>query len=287
MFEKVVTTPNDPKILEGLQKGIYKITGGVVRETASGKIIAHMREVGDVYTHSCLTSLGPILPYLNIGVGVLTLSAVAISTYYISHQISKLSNKLDKLFEEVRKIREDVELLKAIEIFKDLKIGLYFSEEKIKNENLRFELLTDRIKTFRRAVATYDTYIFYALDKLFNGSNPEVVSEPIKLYMLAYAGYSSLLLRLEEIEQAHFESQRAYNRVKEIYKRLVNQTIPSKLDTIKFLKADVEKFWGYKKEIETLEKLNMSYQDWASLTKGKEAGIYLIKLSELNNALSK
>ncbi len=98
--------------------------------------------------------------------------------------------------------------------------------------------------------------------------------------MLAYAGYCSLLFELGEIDQAHFEYQRVYNRVKEIHEELVNRTSPSKLSALEFLKVDIERFWGYKKEIETVKSLNMSYEDWMSLTAGKEDGVYLIKLGE-------
>ncbi|EDP75107.1 hypothetical protein, partial [Hydrogenivirga sp. 128-5-R1-1] len=175
LHEIVVSPPNDPVILEGLKQGIYKVTGGVIREANGGKIVAHMREVGNLTTQGLMSSLGPLMPYVNVGIGVLTLAAVALSTYYLSKQISRLSEKLDKLFTEIQKIRQDVELVKAIEVFKDLKSGLLFSEDLIRNKNLRWELLTERLKTFRRAVAVYDTYISYAFTKLFNGSNPEVV----------------------------------------------------------------------------------------------------------------
>ncbi len=97
---------------------------------------------------------------------------------------------MDKLFEEVKRIRKDIELIKAIGVFKDLKIGLYFSEENIKNKKLKWELITNRLKTFRKAVAVYNTYILYALEKLFKGLNPEVISESAKVI---YAGICRVL----------------------------------------------------------------------------------------------
>jgi len=281
-YEILVAPPNDPLILEGLKQGIYKITGGVIRDIGSGRIVAHMREVGDINIQNLAVSLGPLMPYVSVGVGVLTLAAVAISTYYLSKQISKLSEKLDKVFEEVLRIRQDVELIKAIEIFKDLKSGLLFSEDMIKDGKLKWELLVDRLKTFRRAVAVYDTYIDYAFVKLFNGSNPEVISEPLKLYMLAYAGYSGLLFELNELDQAELEYQKAYDRVKDIYSKLVDKTRPitDKLKHIELLKLDVERFWGYKKEIETVKSLGMSFQEWKNLTKNRSDGVYLIKINK-------
>ena len=281
-YEVLVAPPNDIAILEGLKQGIYKITGGVIRDVDGGKIVAHMREVGILPKPSLLSSLGPLMPYLNLGVGVLTLSVVALSTYHLSRKISELSERLDRVFEELKKIRQDVELIKAIEIFKDLKSALLFSEDMIKDSRLRWELLVERLKTLRRAAAVYDTYIDYAFAKLFDGYNPEVISEPLKLYMLAYAGYSSLLFELNELDQAEFEYQRAYDRVKEIYSNLVEDTKPiqDKLREIELLKVDVERFWGYKKEIETVKSLGMSSQEWKSLTDGKSDGVYLIKVSK-------
>ncbi len=279
--EIVVSPPNDPVILEGLKQGIYKVTGGVIREANGGKIVAHMREVGNLTTQGLMSSLGPLMPYVNVGIGVLTLAAVALSTYYLSKQISKLSEKLDKLFAEIQRIRQDVEIIKAIEVFKDLKSGLLFSEDLIKDKNLRWELLTERLTTFRRAVAVYDTYISYAFTKLFNGSNPEVVSEPLKLYMLAYAEYSRLLFELDEVDQSAFEYQKAYDRVKDVYGQLVDKTNPlqDKLDKLEFLKVDIERFWSYKKEVETVKNLGLSFQEWKDLTKDVSEGVHLIKIS--------
>ncbi len=278
-YNIVVSPPNDPDVLKGLAQGIYKITGGVIREVASGKIVVHMREVGDIPARDIASSLGPIAPYASVGVGVLTLATVALSTYYLSRQISKLSEKLDKLFQELQKVRQDIELIKAIEVFKDLRAALFLSEDMIRDEKLRWELMTERLKTFGKAVAVYDIYIDYAFTKLFTGSNPEVVIEPLKLYMLAYAGYSELLLEFDEVDQSAFEYQRAYDRVRDIYKQLVDSTVPTheELNKLEFLKVDIERFWGYKKEVETVKNLNIPFSEWKGLTKGKDSGIYLIK----------
>ena len=137
MFPVEVVPPNDETILNGLQTGIYKITGGVIREVSNGRIVAHMREVGNIRVESLTSVVSPILPYLNLGVGLLTLSAVAASTFFISKQINQIGNSLERLFEELSQIKKDIELIKAIEVFKDLKIALQFSENFIKDKQLK------------------------------------------------------------------------------------------------------------------------------------------------------
>jgi len=278
MYQILVAPPNNPEIIEGIGKGIYKITGGVIRDANSGQIIAHMREVGEISIQSLSATAGSIFPYLNIGIGVLTLATVAASTFYLNKQISGLSDKLDRIFEEIRNIRQDVELIKAIEVFKDLKTGLIFSDENIKDPGLKKNFLLERVKSFGNAIAVLDTYLSYAETKLFNGKNPEVVTEPLKLYMLAYTGYCNTLLELEEIDRAKLEYDKAYQRIKSVYMDTLYQSLPSKIEIFKPLKIDAERFWGYKKETETIKKLGISFSEWKDLTEGKENGLYIIKV---------
>jgi len=282
MYSIEVAPPNDDIILKGLQAGIYKITGGVVREVSSGRIVAHMREVGNISTETISSTAAPILPYLNLGVGLLTLSAVAASTFFISKQINKIGNSLEQLFEELKYLKRDVELVKAIEVFKDLKIALHFSEDFIKDRQLRQELLRDRLKAYRRAIATFDIFLNYALNNLFDGKNTKVIAKPLKLYILAYSGYCNTLLELEEIEQAYYEYNKAYKHIKQLFTGIVDEILPSYLKPLEFLKVDLERFWGYKKETETVKNLNLSFEAWKGLTKNiKKPGLYLIKFSEV------
>ena len=282
MFSLEVAPPNDEAILRGLQTGIYKITGGVIREVSNGRIVAHMREVGNVSVESLTSVAAPLLPYLNLGVGLLTLSAVAASTFFISKQINKIGNSLERLFEELKQLKKDVELIKAIEVFKDLKVALHSSEDFIKDSQLRKELLRDRLKAYRRAITTFDIFLNYALNKLFDGENTKVIAEPLKLYMLAYSGYCNTLLELEEIEQAYYEYNRAYKHIKQIFIEVVDETLPTYLKPLEYLKTDLEKFWGYKKETETIKNLKISFETWKGLTKNiRNSGLYLIKLPEV------
>lgn len=278
MHRILVETPNDPAILEGVKSGIYKVTGGVIRETNTGQIVAHMREVGDTVNIASALGGSPILPYLNLGIGVLTLSAVVASTIYLSRKLSQISEKLDRIFEEIRAIKNDVELIKAIEVYTDLKKGLMFTDEYIRDPERYKRFLEDRAITLRRAIATLDTYLTFAQAKLFNKDNLEVITEPLKLYMLAYSAYCNALLELDEIEQAKVEYDRAYARVKELCSFLFNETLPHQAVHLKPVKIDAERFWGYKKETETMLKLEIPYSEWKGLTSDKSDGLYILKV---------
>lgn len=277
----------DSNIIEGLKTGKYTQIGGVIRDSVNKQIVAHLRDVGDpsiikeIFQNSQLAHIAN-LQYLNLGLGVMNLSATAISTLYLAKRINDIEKKLNEILNKLEEIAKDVETIKKIVVYKNLLTALnrYKNIHTFRNPDLINDELKNIRNHFEEALSTF--YIVLNTIK----EEPNITNEFIhfvRLYIIATEGLAKTYLDLNEINAAYSKYEDHIKNIKEFNSLFIelgkNYRISFPPEIRIELKNNVisTKFIeGRMLELEYIDKKNISFPEWKKLTDGREDNIYVI-----------
>ncbi len=290
----VVEIPNKPEILEGLKNGTLEQVGGVIREAKTGKIVAHLRDVGDLtkILNDFNSQLSHIvnLQYLNLGLGFLNLSVTTISAIYLAKRLNDLEKKLDEVLKFIQEIYTDVKDIKDIMVHHSLLLALknYDSINLFKDEKLRYNELINVKNNFESSITLLEILmerLLYDIEK-----NPKRLNELVyimRLYILATEGLAKVYIDFNELDVTYRKYEISLKNLTNIFSTLKKLALSSpkeikiplppqtrielknNVNGIKILK-------GKTLELEYIDKNNIPFNEWKSLTDGKKENLYFI-----------
>jgi hypothetical protein len=285
--EIIFEMPNDIK--QGLNEGIYKRFGGVIR-TQKGDIATHLREVGiqriknvNNYPPQLQEQLKLLNMTGNISsiTSILNLSVSTIGFVYLAHRLNKIENKLERI---------DAKLDIILDLLKD---------SKEKQENRDLSVLKNAIHLAERArESVYKQEEFKEARRLFGQARMfyqlildafikkgqqliyfSLFNHYFSLYIVSAIGEIKCSLYLNDKGAALFD----INSVKELTKKIqinFHETItPLNPDFIKIksseinelkemkltFKESVDRLEGFREEINFIDSANIDFLEWESI----------------------
>jgi len=209
-------------IQQGLADGRYQRFGGVIRNSADGIIIAHLRETSFCINQalSGLTNAGSLTSALNLGISVIGFTLILNQLNSLNNRISLIDNSISMIKSQMEDINFKLDLTfkselmgalnqlnKAILIDDDLlkqqliiNITCVFEKSRELFKNLSLKLIEDGIWEYEELLAIYEVYTF--------------------LY-LAHTSLSICYLEMQQLDMSKEILREGIYKLKEIYKEIL------------------------------------------------------------------
>lgn len=296
----IVGIPNRPDIIEGLRNGTLVITGGVIRDL-KGRIAAHLVDIGDTKTiQEWLNKLPPdielklstigTIQYLSLGLSVLNLTAITISTVHLSKKLIEISNKIDDVLNHVKEIYIDVKDIKDLLIYKDLikAAQRYGDIHSFKDPILREKEIQSIIDAIEESLAIFSIII----EKIANYSEdlPNIINKLIpliRMYIYASDLRGKVYMDLNELDVSHSKYKKSVEFIKTFHNKILSAIYPDKgylqMPILPETQIELKKNFIANEflksralEIQNLKEIGLNIDEYKKLTENKEEGIYLL-----------
>ncbi|BAY27260.1 hypothetical protein NIES2100_70830 [Calothrix sp. NIES-2100] len=209
-------------IQEGLNNSQYQRFGGVIRETNSGNIVAHLRETSFCIDKALLsiTELGSLASILNLGVSVVGFTLILNKLNDINNRLLSIESNLQRIELKIDNINSKIDLS-----FKSELIGALNQLNKamlIDEIPLRKQLIVNIVSIFEKSKELFKNLLLKALEEVFY--NYEGLLSLYQLYILSYFSYIGLTISYLELEELHISNtvlKESYAILKEIYEEIL------------------------------------------------------------------
>jgi hypothetical protein len=210
-------------IQQGLKNSQYERLGGVIRDTKSGTIVAHLRETsfGLDKTLSNLNSVGEFASILNCGVSVVGFILILNKLNDIDKRLIFIETHLQIIELKIENINSKIDLSFKSELIgnlKQLKRAMLINEV-----SLRKKIIVNIVSSFEKSNEIFKDLLLTQEQKqeYYNYENLFILYQLYIFYYLSCVGLSISYLEFEELTISKEIPQHGYEVIKQTYEEIL------------------------------------------------------------------
>jgi hypothetical protein len=210
-------------IQQGLKNSQYERLGGVIRDTKSGTIVAHLRETsfGLDKTLSNLNSVGEFASILNCGVSVVGFILILNKLNDIDKRLIFIETHLQIIELKIENINSKIDLSFKSELIgnlKQLKRAMLINEV-----SLRKKIIVNIVSSFEKSNEIFKDLLLTQEQKqeYYNYENLFILYQLYIFYYLSCVGLSISYLEFEELTISKEILQHGYEVIKQTYEEIL------------------------------------------------------------------
>ena len=210
-------------IQQGLKNSQYERLGGVIRDTKSGTIVAHLRETsfGLDKTLSNLNSVGEFANILNCGVSVVGFILILNKLNDIDKRLISIETHLQIIELKIENINSKIDLSFKSELIgnlKQLKRAMLINEV-----SLRKKIIVNIVSSFEKSNEIFKDLLLTQEQKqeYYNYENLFILYQLYIFYYLSCVGLSISYLEFEELTISKEILQHGYEVIKQTYEEIL------------------------------------------------------------------